>query len=63
MRHCDMVYVVDYFEDKSEPPVSVPFERSYWVAPAKCLAGAYPGDTRLDVARAKLQGSKGERND
>jgi hypothetical protein len=36
--------------------VNVPFERSYWVEPGKILAGAYPGDRRLDVARVKLQG-------
>jgi protein tyrosine/serine phosphatase len=35
--------------------VTVPFERSYWVEPGKLLAGAYPGDKRLDVARVKLQ--------
>jgi protein tyrosine/serine phosphatase len=36
--------------------MNVPFERSYWVEPGKLLAGAYPGDRRLDVARIKLQG-------
>jgi protein-tyrosine phosphatase len=36
--------------------MSVPFRRSYWVEPGKLLAGAYPGDVHLDVARKKLQG-------
>jgi hypothetical protein len=35
--------------------VTVPLERSYWVEPGKLLAGAYPGDKGLDVARVKLQ--------
>jgi protein-tyrosine phosphatase len=34
----------------------LPFTRSYWVEPGKLLAGAYPGDKRLDIAREKLQG-------
>lgn len=35
--------------------MKVPFERSYWVAPGQLLAGCYPGDRKLDVARDKLQ--------
>ena len=34
------------------PPV--PFERSYWVAPGRFLAGAYPGNRDAGTARAKL---------
>jgi hypothetical protein len=34
------------------PPV--PFERSYWVAPGRFLAGAYTGNRDAGTARAKL---------
>jgi protein-tyrosine phosphatase len=33
----------------------IPFDRAYWVESGKLLAGAYPGDKRLDTARNKLQ--------
>jgi hypothetical protein len=52
-----------------------PFDRSYWVVPRKFLAGAYPGSTDHEEARAKIVGlvesgirfvinlmEKGERN-
>ena len=35
---------------------ALPFSRSYWVTPGKLLAGCYPGDVDLSVARHKLQG-------
>jgi len=37
-------------------PMPKPFERCYWVAPGRLLAGPYPGDWQESVARAKLAG-------
>jgi predicted protein tyrosine phosphatase len=34
---------------------AVPFPRSYWVVPARLLAGAYPGASDIEEARTKLQ--------
>ena len=41
---------------KTEDPLSLPFPRSYWVAPGQFLAGCYPGDRESPVACLKLQG-------
>ena len=37
-------------------PDGMPFQRSYWVVPAKLLAGCYPGDSVSAEADEKLDG-------
>jgi hypothetical protein len=34
----------------------IPFNRSYWAAPGRLLAGCYPGDVDPEKARRKLRG-------
>jgi hypothetical protein len=43
-------------QEASLMTLAVPFPRSYWVVPARLLAGYYPGDLNPAEARRKLQG-------
>lgn len=37
-------------------PITIPFPRSYWVAPGKFLAGYYPGDRNRNAMEQKMSG-------
>lgn len=35
-------------------PVTIPFDRSYWVTPGRFLAGYYPGDRQREMIKKKM---------